>query len=325
MRIDLPRPLRWLVVALFRNLGFKVFALGLTVLLFVVTRDEVTRHFEVPLRVVADPMRVPLTPLPETVKVAVRGPWTRVNRLQPYDLGNATLDLRHAEPGPLTIDRASIVMPPGVVLSGLYYDEVDLRFDPIVRAVVPVEAQVVGAVDPDHRLIATEVEPDTWTIEGGASAAQTVSRLLTEAVHVGGARTSLEREVAIVPPDANVRLLNKRGGTQTVRVTVRIEPWNDRRTMKVPLPFSAEAVEGVLIPPAYDIVVSGPRPGFRQLDALALDAVFKAQVVGTPSPTDPGTRAVEIQFDWHPQVPSEIRELLSFKPQQVLLRVPSLL
>src|SRR5690606_27424619 len=206
MTFDVPKPVRWLVAALFHNLGLKAFALGLTVLLFVVTRDEVTRHFEVPLRIIEDPMRVPLTPLPETVKVAVRGPWTRVNRLQPYDLGSATLDLRNAEPGPLNIDRASIVMPPGVVLSGLSYDEVDLRFDPIVRAVVPIEAQIVGAVDPDHRLVATEVEPDTWTIEGGSSAAQTVSRLLTEAVHVGGVRTSLEREVAIVPPEANVRL-----------------------------------------------------------------------------------------------------------------------
>lgn len=325
MTFDVPKPVRWLVAALFHNLGLKAFALGLTVLLFVVTRDEVTRHFEVPLRIIEDPMRVPLTPLPETVKVAVRGPWTRVNRLQPYDLGSATLDLRNAEPGPLNIDRASIVMPPGVVLSGLSYDEVDLRFDPIVRAVVPIEAQIVGAVDPDHRLVATEVEPDTWTIEGGSSAAQTVSRLLTEAVHVGGVRTSLERKVAIVPPEANVRLVAEAGGTPTVRVTVHVEPWNDRRTMKVPLPFSAEAVEGVLIPPAYDIVVSGPRPAFRQLDALALDAVFEARVVGTPSTSDPGTRAVEIRFDWHAQVPSEIRERLSFKPQQVLLRVPSLL
>src|SRR5690606_6737610 len=126
-----PSPLRWLGQVLFRSLfqhwGLKALALALAAFMFVVTRDEVTRVFTVPLRVVEDSDRVLLTELPETIQVQARGPWTRVNRLQDYDFGVAILDLENARPGPLEVDRAAIVMPSGVVLAGIQYDHVDLR------------------------------------------------------------------------------------------------------------------------------------------------------------------------------------------------------
>lgn len=97
---DRPAPLRFLADLLFRHWGLKAIAFVLAAFMFVFTRDEVTRVFTVPLRVVEDPDRVLMTEIPETIQVQARGPWTRINRLQDYDFGTAVLDLERARPGP---------------------------------------------------------------------------------------------------------------------------------------------------------------------------------------------------------------------------------
>lgn len=307
----------------FQDFGLKVAALGLTGLLFVLTRDEVTRHFEVPLRIVKDPERVLMTPLPAAVAVKVRGPWTRLNRLEAYDLGSATLDLRQAVPGPLKIEPASIVMPHGVVLSGLEYDEVDLRFEPIVRAVVAIAPQVVGSVHPDHRLMEIRVEPKTWVIEGGRSATRAVSRLLTEGLDLEGATTSFQRDLAIIAPGGGTRLVVDHEAPMT-RVSVVIEPILERRTVDVGFDATTGITHHVLLPPSVAVALSGPRAAFRRLDSAHLDAILVASLTGDAVPVGESIRAVEVQIDWRPEVPAEIRERLEFKPELLSLRVPVL-
>ena len=166
---------QWLADLVFGHWGTKAMAFLIALLLFVVTRDEVTRTFNVPLRVVPDTGRVLLTPLPDTIQVQVRGPWTRVNRLQDVDLGAATLDLRSAGPGPLEIDRASIVMPRGVVLSSIIYDQIDLRFEPVIEHDAAVLATIVGEPAQDHQIERIETDPRTVRVKGGRSLALTVN------------------------------------------------------------------------------------------------------------------------------------------------------
>ena len=98
------RALRWLYGALFDHWGAKITALVVASVFFIVTRDDVTRRFTIPLRVTDDPRRVLLTRLPETVTVELHGSWTRMNPLSSQDLGSAQLDLAGARPGPLQLD-----------------------------------------------------------------------------------------------------------------------------------------------------------------------------------------------------------------------------
>ena len=130
---------RFFADVLLRDWGTKSAALFLAVILFVLTRNEVSRTFQVPLRVEPDPDRVLVTDLPDTVAVEVRGPWTRVNRMQALDLGQVSLPLEQLRPGPLRIDPGSVVMPAGVVLESA----VDL---------VRQQCEIVPPADLDQRL-----------------------------------------------------------------------------------------------------------------------------------------------------------------------------
>ena len=82
----------WMMDALMRDWSTKIVALGLALVVFVVTRDEVTRSYRVPLEVRTDPERVLQTSLPEEVEVELRGPWTKMASVRASQLGAATLD-----------------------------------------------------------------------------------------------------------------------------------------------------------------------------------------------------------------------------------------
>jgi hypothetical protein len=106
---------RWLGRAIINHGRTKFSALVIALVFFVVTRDDVTRNFTIPLRVVQDPNRVLLTKLPDSVTVELHGSWARMSRLREQELGAAELNLSDARPGPLAVDPATIVMPQGVI------------------------------------------------------------------------------------------------------------------------------------------------------------------------------------------------------------------
>lgn len=296
---------------LLRNWGLKLVAVGLTAVLFVLTRDEVTRTFEVPLPVVSDPERVLLTDLPSSVTVKVRGPWTRVNRLQDFDLGTAALDLRVAEPGPLQVDQASIVMPSGVVLADVQYSHVDLRFEPVIERSKRVAPQVDGAPADGYRVVSVRVTPPAWSVRGGRSLVQGVTGLSTELLDLGGAEASFTKTLAVLPPAGDLELVVPAGGSARVTVRVEIEPEMETRELSVPVPVPAELDPTGAIPESVTVQVSGPRLSFQALDAQELRFPVDASVVPRAAKTAEGATVVELHFGWADAVPQVVADALS--------------
>lgn len=302
-------PLRLLSDLAFRHWGTKLAALLLAVILFVITRDEVTRGFEVPLRVIDDPGRVLLTDLPETIQVQVRGPWTRVNRLQDYDLGSATLDLRAAGPGPLEIDRASIVMPSGVILAGIQYDHVDLRFDAIVERALAIDAPIVGTPAEDYEIASVEVTPERWAVRGGESFVNQVSRLATEPIDVEGAVEDVVKRPSILKPPPGVQLVRPASENARVDVRVAIVPREDARSFPVPVIVPESVDPTGAIPRTYEVEISGPVPDLRALEESGL--AFPVEAVAELVSGSPAAGGVaEVRFSWAESVPTALRERL---------------
>lgn len=299
-------PLRLVGEFLFRDWGLKAIAFLVAAFLFVFTRDEVTRVFTVPLKVVEDPDRVLLTEVPDTIQVQARGPWTRINRLQDYDFGVAALDLEQAGPGPLEIDRAAIVMPPGVVLAGIQYDHVDLRFDPVIEREVAVEAQLEGTPAPDYVLVRVEVQPLRWRIRGGESFVRRVQGLTTEPLDVGGADHSVEGLRAVVQPPEGVSLLVENGKEAAVTVRAIVEARQETRRLTVPVVVPAELDPTGAVPRSYVVDVSGPLPDFRVLDGLGVAVPVEA-LVRKGEGEGRGGGVAEVRFAWAQVVPQELR------------------
>lgn len=313
-------PLRILSELVFHDWGLKALAFVVAVFLFVFTRDEVTRVFTVPLKAVDDPERVLLTELPETIQVQARGPWTRINRLQDYDFGTATLDLRDARPGPLEVDEAGIVMPSGVMLAGIQYDQVDLRFDPVIERDVEVDARLVGVPAPDYELVGVEARPGRVRVRGGESFVRRVQGLATEPLDVSGADHDVERRAALVEPPEGVTLVTTAAATGAageegmVMVRARIVARQESRTIVVPVVVPEGLDPTGAVPRSYEVIASGPVPDFRVLDGLGLEPPVEARVSkgegeGEAKGEDGGV--VEIRLSWAERVPQDLRARLA--------------
>lgn len=321
---DRSRLMRWLGELLFRDWGLKAIALVVAAFLFVFTRDEVTRVFTVPLKVVEDPERVLLTELPESVQVQARGPWTRINRMQDYDFGSATLDLRQAKPGPLEVDRGAIVMPPGVVLAGIQYDHVDLRFDPVIVREVEVEPQLEGTPAPDYELVRVEAIPARVKVRGGESFVRRVQSLPTEPLDVAGADHDVQTRLALVGPPEGVALVPTAGVDDDAMVTVKatVKARQETRSMEVllSLPEGLEDPTGA-VPRRFEVSVTGPAPDFRVLDGLGVEAPVEAQASKGEGEGD-GGGVVEVRFSWAERVPADLRGRLALDRSLVRIALP---
>lgn len=307
------KPTAWLRVLgeiFYRHWGAKIAAFILAAILFVVTRDEVTRTFEVPLRVQRDPDRVLLTEVPDTVQVQVRGPWTRLNRLQDYDLGSVTLDLDNAQPGPLQIDPAAIVMPAGVVLADVVYDSVDLRFDPVIERPVGIRAPLQGSPADDYELVRVEVQPLRWQIRGGESQVQQVDKLVTEPLDIDGATDDVTMKLTVSPPREGVTLVDA-GSRAVVTVRAIINPKHETRPYAVPVIVPEDLDPTGAVPRTYQVTIEGPLPDFRVLERLSVTFPVEAKARLAERRED-NSGVVEVEFTWASAVPDDVRRRLAY-------------
>jgi hypothetical protein len=327
---DEPRGSGWvqriielLSAAATENWFTKLLAFVLALLIFMVTRDEITRSFTIPLRVLDDPDRVLLTMPPEAVELRVRGPWAKVNRLSDVQLGSATLDLREARPGPMVLDPASIVMPEGVVLDTLEYDAVDLRFEAVVDRALRIVPNLIGEFGPDHKLASMRVEPNSWTVRAPASELEGLAQLSTAEIDVSGISDTLTISVALEPPSSKIAFLGVPAGERpSVRLTLDVVAVAG----ELPLVVATEAALREALPelgevdlPVFErVVVRGPRKLLRSLEQLDAPLLAKVEVEklarGAAIP-------VTVRFEWSPEVPAETVAQLSVVPDLVRLRL----
>lgn len=317
-------PTAWLRVLgeiFYRHWGAKIAAFILAAILFVVTRDEVTRTFDVPVQVVDDPTRVLLTSLPERIQVQIRGPWTRVNRLQDTNFEPIELKLHDLKEGPLEIESAAIRMPPGVVLAKVDYKKVDLRFDRVVLTPVAVSAPVQGKPAEDYELVRVEVQPLQWNIRGGESVVAQVDKLLTAPLEITGATEDVSRPKTILPPPAGVTLVPG-GDAATVNVRAIVKAKTGTRPYAVPVIVPAGVDPTGVIPRTYPVTLRGPLPDFRTLERLSVTSPVQANARVVAN-ADGGISTVEVTFSWADEVPQDARLRLTYDHPTVRIEVPA--
>lgn len=319
------RVVQFVVAATTENWGTKILAFLLALMVFIVTRDEITRSFSIPLRVLDDPDRVLLTQLPGSVELRVRGPWANVNRLSAAQLGTATLDLREARPGPMVLDPASVVMPQGVMLDTLDYDPIDLRFEALVEQALRIVPVVTGEVDPDYKLEAMRVEPNSWTVRAPASVFDDELVLRTEVVDIGGATASIDERIELEAAADELSLLGVGAGERpSVRLMIDVVPIAGELELEVAtaaaLREAVPELAEVDVPVSEHVVIGGPRRLLRELEGR--EAPLRAVVEVDEGPR--GRTAaipVTVRFEWSAELPAATVEQLSITPALVRLRL----
>jgi hypothetical protein len=110
-------------------------SLGLALALLVVVHGErrVTYALSVPFEARLPAGLEPATPLPNSLRVALSGPWARLRTLDAGDLGPVIVDLSRTGPGVASwsVRPESIHLPPGVQVQSIHPAQgmVELRRD----------------------------------------------------------------------------------------------------------------------------------------------------------------------------------------------------
>lgn len=206
----------------FRNLGYKLLALGIALLLWGLSHGTVTveRGFDLPLEFVGVPADLVVTDQSsDAVNVRVRGSRSAIRSLSGADL-SYRVDLAGAKVGTTEreVDPASqLELPRGVRIVSRSPSSLDIALEPFGSRTVQVRPDLEGEPAEGYEVKSWSVEPPQVRIAGARREVFRLSEVMTEAIDLSGATASLERSVRPAVGGRNVWLDGER------EVTVRVE------------------------------------------------------------------------------------------------------
>lgn len=305
---------RWLTGIFLDHWGTKATAVILAGVVFIITRDDVTRQFVIPLHVISDPDRILLTDLPNTVTVELHGSWTRINRLGAKDLGEIIVDLKNLQEGQLKIEASSLVMPKGIIFRDLIYDRVDVRFDPILERELPVQSTLQIDIHPDYQFVSTTVDPSHMKIRGPKTAIQEISTLATESQEIKELAADLEIVKSIIRPRENIDFVGYKANERPqVTIHVNVQPRLGDRKIEVPIIHALTGIQAASVPKSQWITIHGPIPDLHVFDDSDTSELITTSIqLDGEDPKHPS--AVVVDFMWSEKLAKDTQALLSMEP-----------
>ena len=201
-----------MAVPLFRDLGLKVFATALAVLLWLtVAGDPIAeRGLRVPLEFENVPGSVEILGggPPEMVEVRLRGSSAVLRRLEAGDVA-AIIDLGSERPGNRLFDMTAgrVRAPLGVEVTQVIPSTVSLTLEVEGSPrMVPVVPALEGEPAPGFVVGRVVVEPATVAVVGPLSKLRQLTEAMTEPLDVTNASVPFEETVTIGVADPNLRL-----------------------------------------------------------------------------------------------------------------------
>ena len=271
----------------FRDLGLKVFAIALAVLLWLtVAGDPIAeRGMYIPLEFenLPDSMEI-LGGAPETVEVRLRGSSAVLRRLDVGDVA-AIIDLGSERPGNRLFDMAAgrVRAPLGVEITQVIPSTVSLTLEvegsPRMVPVVPV---IDGEPAPGFVVGRVVAEPATVAVVGPLSQLRQLTEAMTEPLDVTNASVPIEETVTVGVADPSLRLETPRA----TRVTVEIVRAPVERTLTgvlVRVRNVASGLSPTVAPASITVTVHGPPELMRALDNNAVGAFVDLAGLGAGS------------------------------------------
>jgi hypothetical protein len=158
--------------------------------------------------------------VPRTIEIWLRGSPGMVQRLRPGDV-YVPLDLSTVTSGyhVVQVVGTEVRVPYGVRIAGIRPESFTLSVERTVTKTLPVSAEIKDEPAPGHKVTSVVSQPAEVTIEGPESRVAPLTSAPTEAVSVGHAQISFQREVSLLPPEVPLRFID----SHSIRVSVRLE------------------------------------------------------------------------------------------------------
>ncbi len=226
---------------LFRNLGTKLLSLAIAILIWFVfaaqQRERISeRSYGIPLSVADLPERTVIaSPLPPTVEVRLRGPFTALRQLDPSKL-EAVIDLTDVPRGERIYRLApeDINVPKDVEVIAISPSEVRVALDSLAEKTLPIATRLTGEPAPGRVVEEASVEPRSARLLGPAAALAKMTSVETDPVSLAGRAASFSVPATVLTDTPGVRVLEG----QVVTVTVRL------RETAPPAPTPSPAPKG---------------------------------------------------------------------------------
>ena len=272
---------------LFRDLGLKVFAIALAVLLWLTVAGDpmAERGLYIPLEFENLPDSVEiLGGLPETVEVRLRGSSAVLRRLEMGDVA-AIIDLGSERPGVRLFDMSAdrVRAPLGVEVTQVIPSTVSLTLEATgLPRMVPVVPVVEGEPAPGFVVGRIVADPATVAVVGPLSRLRQLTEAMTEPLDVTNASVPMEELLTVGVADPNLRL--EMPGA--ARVTVEIVRAPVERTLSdvtVRVRNLASGLSPTVSPESVTVTVHGPPELMRGLDNNAVGAFVDVASLGAGS------------------------------------------
>jgi YbbR domain-containing protein len=268
----------------FRNLGLKLLALALAILLWLTVAGEhiVERSLRVPLefRNVPEALEI-VGNAPDTVDVRMRGSSALLSRVQPGEIV-AVLDLGGARPGSrlFHIRTDEVRAPFGIEVAQVIPSTLALELEKSARRLVRVTPATDGDPAPGYVVARTTSEPPSVEIVGPESRVRQVTEATTEPVSIKDAKARVRDTVTVGVADTSVRLVQP----QNAQVTVEIWPApTERQFADVPVRYHnlAQGLSAQLTPRFVRISIRGAQDALSQVQSDGVQPYVDLAGLGT--------------------------------------------
>jgi YbbR domain-containing protein len=206
--------------AFFDNAALKLVALLLSLTLFIVVRGdrETSVSFEVPVAYTETEGRVMTSRPIDSVRVTVRGPWTRLRNFDSGPRKPILVDLSNRSDGDYEFPTSSISVPTGLRVTSINPPSVRLTFEERATKVVTVKPDFEGQPARGYVLGDVTVSPSHVTIRGPKGIVSAMTEVNTLPIKIEGLATGGEERVTLEPTESHITIVDR----QTIAVKFRV-------------------------------------------------------------------------------------------------------
>lgn len=255
------------------NIGLKLTALALSMVLFYLVHSDIDAQRSIYVDVVAllpppGSGKMLISELPAQVKVTLRGSRSKLSALSRDELSPLQIDLRDANSGHYYMDASLLDLGSNIQVVEMSPSMVPLTWANAAEKRVAVEVQLEGDLDRGYELAGDpEVEPSYVTLRGPEQALDRITLVSTEPVSLQRLDTGTHaRRVPLEPLPEYISYVED----NAVEVRVQIAPATAEETFKRLEVAVLGGAKVALRPTHASVTLRGPKELLEELDPEAL-------------------------------------------------------
>jgi len=266
------------------DIPLKIVALVIAIGLFMVVRSDKDAATSVFVRVIytLPSDRVLVSEPVSELKLAIRGPWTRIQRLDERELEPIRVDLAHSRDTMLHFTESMVTLPAGLRVVSMTPTQTKLDFEPRAERELPVQPLLEGQPQEGFRVTSITVEPDRVRVAGPKRVIQRLERVTTRPFRIADATGAVRDTIALEPLPRGSQYVD----AGTVTVTAEIRPAIVERALEgVALRvIGLSRVEGEAEPRSATVILRGPSDLVRRVSPGAIQLTVDARLEDSRPP-----------------------------------------